>query len=250
MRAGKLLLALCVLSTPWCGKADISLAAPTSWARTVNALVDGWRAGGGDEVTVSYGNSDDQAVEVEAGNRAFDLIIMGDPHALYRLVSKGLSLPALSLASSPIVLAATERDKDRAVQLDAQFPALLGKDLLAIYDPESDGIGVITRDLLSEAGLWEPLTRRMSTQASPNALVRVLKEGGARFAILLRADLANAPTLHEAAVLSGDGQDYTYLAVPVRSRYRPEIARFLGYLRSRQAAELMQKRGFIPRAEQ
>ena len=249
MRARKLALLLCVLSYPWCGKADISLGAPASWARTVNALVDGWRAGGGEDVTVSYGNSDDQAVEVEAGDHTFDVIIMGDPHALYRLVSKGLNLPGLPLASSPIVLAATERDKDKTIEFDAQFPARLGKDLIAVYDPEGDGIGVATRELLSQDGLWEPLTRHIMQANTPGALIHMLKEGAARYAILLRADLLNQPSLHEAKLLSGDGegQEYTYLAVPVRARFRPEVGRFLGYLRSNAAAEEIRKRGFTPR---
>jgi molybdenum ABC transporter molybdate-binding protein len=244
----QVVVALCLLAPPLCGKADISLAAPTSWARTVNALVDGWKAAGGGEVTVSFGNSDDQSVEVEAGSRNFDLLILGDPHALYRMVSKGLSLPALRLASSPIVLAAGERDKE--VALDADFPALLGKDRLAVYDPDSDGIGIATRDILGQAGLWEPLANRMTRLRAAGAMIRAVQTGEARFAILLRADLAQAATLHEGAVLApeGSGQEYIYLVAPVKSHFRPEIARFLAYLRSGAAAEEIRRRGYTPQA--
>jgi len=203
-------------------RADISLAAPTSLARAVNALLDGWKQG---PVKVVYGNSDDQAVEIEAG-AAYDVIILGDPHALYRLVSKGLNLEPQRLAASPIILAGKQCDGGS----------------LAIYDPDSDGIGVATRELLSQDGRWEQVAKKALLLQSASAIERAVKSGAAEQAIMLRADLAQVPSLHECETLSE--QNYAYLAIPLRAHFRAEVGQFLGYLRSPAAAEEIRRRGF------
>jgi ABC-type molybdate transport system substrate-binding protein len=217
------------MSLPGASRADLLLGAPTSLARTVNALLDGWQAAGGGEVKVTYGNSDDQAVETEAGG-SYDVIILGDSHALYRLVSKGLNLDPLRIAASPIVFAAKDCGSE------------LGSGQLAVYDPDSDGIGVATRDLLSQDGRWEPLSKKMLMLQSAHAIQHALADNEAQSAILLRADLARIPSLHECKVLSS--QDYAYLAVPLRAHFRPEVAKFMGFLRSPAAMEEIHRRGF------
>ena len=81
-------VALSAAILSFCCRAEVVLAAPVAWASVVNALVDYWHGDGGGGVKVVFGDSDDQAIEIEMGARAYDLFIAGDPHAVYRVLSK------------------------------------------------------------------------------------------------------------------------------------------------------------------
>jgi ABC-type molybdate transport system substrate-binding protein len=199
-------------------------------------LAEAYRAMGG-AVSISFGNSDDQSLEIETATRLYDVIILGDPHALHRLVSKGLVLAPQPLARSPLSLAALQSEGDRL--LDEQF-----HERLAIYDPDGDGIGIVSRDLLGQMGLWQGANSNLLLLSSATAMARALEAGEVRYALMLRADLKRLPGLREVGRI--EGQDYLYLAALSRQRARPESQKFSEFIRSAVATDIISHHGYTP----
>jgi ABC-type molybdate transport system substrate-binding protein len=219
--------ALFAAAVPGASRATILLAAPVAWAPVVNALIDDWQAAGGGAIKVDYGDSDDQAIEIEMNARPYDLIIAADPHAIFRVLSKQLIGNPEPLASSPLVLVVT--DHDPPIGSAADLAGLPGSERVAVADPQSDGVGVATRDVLSQEGRWE-------------------MHGEACCGIALRADLTAGDQLHEigSPLVDAAAPQVTYMAAPVAARRRDEVLRFIGFLHSSQAARTMLSRGFAP----
>ena len=249
IRLPLVVLALLLALLPVCGRAAaIVLAAPNAWAVTVNDLLDVWKTGGGSEVTVVYGDSDDQALDIEMGGQTFDLLVAGDPHAFNRAMSRGGLAAIRSLASSPLVLVVSDRDKGLAPSLDDGFASALGDGRLAVGDPQSDGVGAAARDLLNQAGLWEDLQDHLLILPGSRGVVRAVQSGDARFGIALHSDLVRASGVHEGSSLgSGTPPEYTYSVALVTGHLRPEVKRFLDFLQSPAAAHTFVAHGFVAR---
>jgi len=239
-------VALSAAILSFCCRAEVVLAAPVAWASVVNALVDDWHGDGGGGVKVVFGDSDDQAIEIEMGARAYDLFIAGDPHAVYRVLSKQMIGNPQPLASSPLVLVVTNQDPPIDAAID--LTALGESEKLAVGDPRSDGVGIATRDVLGQEGRWETLQNRLLIVAGSRAVVQAVQQGEACCGIALRADLAHADRLHEVGspLLDAPAPQYTYVVAPVAGRPRDEVLRFLGFLHSGKAAREMAARGFTP----
>jgi len=231
---------------PVWAQADIVVAAPAAWARTMIDLLEEWKSGGGAETSVVYGDSDDQAVEIEVGAVRYDLLIASDPHAIYRARSKDKLLSVLPLASTPLVLVVSDRDKGLVPPVDHNFVALLGKGRLAVCDPDTNEVGAATRDVLSQEGVWEPLQNHLIILPASRAVIRAVHSGEARFGIALRADLIRAEEIHEGGSL-GDGAvpELMYSVAPIVGHLRPEVRRFVEFLRSPTAARIFVTHGFV-----
>jgi molybdenum ABC transporter molybdate-binding protein len=238
--------ALFAAAVPGASRATILLAAPVAWAPVVNALIDDWQAAGGGAIKVDYGDSDDQAIEIEMNARPYDLIIAADPHAIFRVLSKQLIGNPEPLASSPLVLVVT--DHDPPIGSAADLAGLPGSERVAVADPQSDGVGVATRDVLSQEGRWEMLQSRLLIVAGSRAVVQAVHHGEACCGIALRADLTAGDQLHEigSPLVDAAAPQVTYMAAPVAARRRDEVLRFIGFLHSSQAARTMLSRGFAP----
>jgi molybdenum ABC transporter molybdate-binding protein len=234
---------------PQAARADIIIAAPLQWAPIMNALLEKWQSAGGNDVKMIYGHSDDQAIQIEVGNSFCDLFITAEPQAIYRVLSRGKIAEPIALASSPVVLVFRESGSDIAPVLDARFAASLPRNGLAIPDPDSDGVGALAREALSQTGLWEMMQKKILViPGGSQAVARAVKSGQVPFGIVMRSDEAAVGGLREGVSLRGDQPppDLTFVMAALTPALRPEVQHFVQFLLSPSAANIMAAKGLTP----
>ncbi|MGB9151899.1 MAG: molybdate ABC transporter substrate-binding protein [Alphaproteobacteria bacterium] len=231
--------------------ASISIAAPKALRSTLNELVNAWKTSGGDIVTVSYDDSDDQAVEIEMAATTYDLFIVGDSVAIHRVMSNGKGATMSPLASTSLVLVASNREKAPTPSVNANLVSLLGTGRLAICDPQSDAVGGASRGVLSESCIWKSLQDHLLILPDSPAVIRAVQSGDARFGITLRSDLLHVSDVHEgSAFTDGTNPEFTYFVIGIVGRQRPEVRRFLAFLHSRESVRAIVSHGFTAIAQQ
>jgi molybdate transport system substrate-binding protein len=119
---------------------------------------------------------------------------------------------------------------------------------IAIGDPAAVPAGVYAKQYLEQEGLWPAVRSRIVPAANVRAALTAVESGAADAAIVYRTDARIALRATVAYVVpAGRGPRIAYPAAIVRGTKHPdEAARFLSFLGSAAATEIVGRFGFTP----
>jgi molybdate transport system substrate-binding protein len=108
--------------------------------------------------------------------------------------------------------------------------------------------GVYARQYLERAGVWALVQPKVIPAGSVRLALAAVESGAADAAIVYRTDIAAARGAQVALVIPAEAAPrIVYPAAITRSApHAGAAARFLAFLRGREAAEIFRNAGFVP----
>lgn len=230
---------------------DTIVFAAASLADALDALVRQYRAATGENVRVSYAASSVLAKQLENGAPAgvyvsADMEWM-DYAAKHRLVR---SDTRVNLVRNELVLVAPAKSTI-ALVIAPGFPIAqaLGNGRLAIADPDHVPAGKYAKAALETLRVWSSVEHRLARADNVRAALVFVARGEAPLGIVYRTDAAADPNVRIVATFPANNHPpIVYPAALTTAATTPEAQRFFEMLKSRAAAEMFRKFGFVPYA--
>jgi molybdate transport system substrate-binding protein len=121
---------------------------------------------------------------------------------------------------------------------------------IAIGDPAAVPAGVYARQYLQAAGVWDSLQSKLVPVSNVRAALAAVENGSADAGIVYETDAMLARTARTALLVSGQSAPRIVYpaAIVASSRNRAAAARFIAFLRGREATAIFRKYGFVPLA--
>jgi molybdate transport system substrate-binding protein len=189
MRRIALLLVALLLSMP-AGAADVIVFAAASLKESMDAVARQFEAATGNKVVVAYAASSALARQIENGAPA-DLFMSADLDWADFLDDRKLLMAGtrINLLRNELVLIAPA-DSKSVLKLvpGVDLAAALGKDRLAIANPDAVPAGKYARAALASLGAWAAVESRLARAENVRAALLLVSRGEAPFGIVYRTD--------------------------------------------------------------
>jgi molybdate transport system substrate-binding protein len=243
-----------VLSTvlmPLCPAAaeprEIVVFAAASLKNALDDIAGRYQRETGTRATISYAASSTLAKQIEAAAPA-DLFISADLDWMDYLGARKLIKPEsrTNLLGNSIVLIAPAASA-ATVTIGPNFPlaSLLGKDRLAMADPNAVPAGKYGKAALEKLGVWSAVADHIAAAENVRAALMLVSRGECPFGIVYKTDAAADPSVKIVGAFPADTHPpIIYPMALVAASTNPDAAAFAAYLRSPAARTLFEKQGF------
>jgi molybdate transport system substrate-binding protein len=201
----------------------------------------------GTHAAISYAASSTLAKQIEAAAPA-DLFISADLDWMNYLAERQLIKPEsrTNLLGNSIVLIAPAASA-ATVTIGPNFPlaSLLGKDRLAMADPNAVPAGKYGKAALEKLGVWSAVADHVAGAENVRAALMLVSRGECPFGIVYKTDAAADPGVTIVGTFPADTHPpITYPMALVTASTNPDAAAFAAYLRSPAAQPLFERQGF------
>jgi molybdate transport system substrate-binding protein len=201
----------------------------------------------GDKVTVSFAASGALARQIVSGAPA-DLFISADRDWMDYLDERRLLRPAtrIELLRNALVLIAPAKSQAQLV-IGPGFPlaAALGRERLAMADPDSVPAGKYGRDALVHLGVWPSVEPRIARAENIRAALALVSRGEAPYGIVYATDAKADKGVRVVDAFPADSHPaVVYPAAIVAASASPAAKPLLDYLQSAAARPVWERYGF------
>lgn len=227
--------------------ATFTVFAAASLKNALDDIVKAHEARTNDKVVVSYAASPALARQIEAGAPA-DIFVSADLDWMDYLEKRKLIKPASrqNLLRNRIVLIAPS-DSKATLKIAPGFPfaSALGKERLAMADPNSVPAGKYGKASLEALGVWKDVQARVAAAENVRAALMLVARGEAPFGIVYSTDAAVEPKVRIVDLFP----EYThppiiYPAALLATSKSAAAASFLSSLNQPAARVIFEKYGF------
>jgi molybdate transport system substrate-binding protein len=235
---------LIVLALLYCANApadDLTIAVASNFSRTANELAERFTARSGIAVRLSSGSTGKLYAQIVNG-APFDVLLAADAERPARLEASGLAAAStrFTYATGRLVLWSRSASDCQA--------ALRGIGRVALANPATAPYGVAARDYLVRAGLWESVGPRAVYGENIAQTLQFVATGNADVGFVAQAQLTD-PRLPTGTctfeIPAGDASVLRQQAVVLASAdNKPEANRFVEFLKSDEALELIERHGY------
>ena len=228
--------------------ADVLVFAAASVKDALDAQVAGFRAAGGDKVVVSYGASNALAKQLEAGAPA-DVFISADLDWMDHLEKKGLVQPGTRvdlLRNTLVLIAPSSSNASLRIAPGFDLAHALGKDKLAMANPDSVPAGKYGRAALESLGVWSRVEKQVARAENVRAALVLVSRGEAPFGIVYVTDAkADRGVRIVDTFPAASHPSIVYPAALTTSGKSPAGKKLLDYLQSPMARRVWAHYGFV-----
>lgn len=246
------LLAFALFSVPGV-RGDTLVFAAASLADVLDTSVSEYEQESSKRVKVSYAASSVLAKQIEAGSPG-QIFISADADWMNYLKKRGFIAgePFVLAGNRLVLIAPAGSSVNIRIGKGMNLADLLGGERLATGDPSSVPVGKYARAALEYFGEWDAIESRILPLDSVRVALVVVEENEAPLGIVYLTDAkssdrvrivgtfpeeSHAPIVYPAGIVRGQEKD-------------PEVQAFYDYLRSPEAAALLEENGFLlPRQE-
>jgi molybdate transport system substrate-binding protein len=227
--------------------ADVTVFAAASLKEAMDEQARAFETRTGDKVIVSYGASNALARQIEAAAPA-DAFISADIDWMDYLDQLRLLAPntRINLLRNTLVLIAPASSAS-ALRVGPGFAlaAALGKERLAMANPESVPAGKYGKAALESLGVWSGVEKQVARAESVRAALALVSRGEAPFGIVYATDaLADKGVRVVDAFPPDSHPPIIYPAAVIAASKSTASRRLLEYLRSPAARGVWEKHGF------
>jgi molybdate transport system substrate-binding protein len=226
----------------------ITVLAAASLTDVLQQAAKDYESATGMHVRFAFAGSMTLARQIEASKGA-DLFISADSESMDYLESRGLLMPGTRsdlLRNSLILIAPADSTIRLIIAPGMPIAGALHGGRLAIADPASVPAGRYGKEALTALGVWDSVKDRLAPGEDVRATLAYVARGEAPLGIVYATDArlerrvkaigtfppsSHAPIVYPAALIAGGN---------------PEAARFLAYLKGRQATSVFANFGFAP----
>jgi molybdate transport system substrate-binding protein len=227
--------------------ADVTVFAAASLKEALDEQARQFEATTGNKVIISYGASSALAKQVDAGAPA-DAFISADLDWMDHVDQRGLLMPntRVNLLRNTLVLIAPAFSKS-TLRIGPGFAlaAELGREKLAMANPDSVPAGKYGRSALERLGVWGSVEKQVARAENVRAALALVSRGEAPFGIVYSTDaLSDMGVKIVDTFLPGSYPPIVYPAALLVSGKSPAAMPLLDYLRSVAARSIWEKYGF------
>jgi molybdate transport system substrate-binding protein len=189
--AGSLLLACCAWTlTSGAIAADVTVFAAASLKEALDEQSRLFEAGTGNKTIISYGASNALAKQIEAGAPA-DMFISADLDWMDYVDQRHLLMAdtRVNLLRNTLVLIAPASSKAvLAIGPNFGLAAALGREKLAMANPDSVPAGKYGKAALEKLGVWSAVEKQVARAENVRAALALVSRGEAPFGIVYSTD--------------------------------------------------------------
>jgi len=228
--------------------ADTTVFAAASLRNALDEVRQAWAAQDSGKVVVSYAGSSALARQIEKGAPA-DIFISADLAwmaylAQRKLVSEGSRVNLLR--NELVMIAPASARISVELRRGLQLGQLLGRDRMAIADPDHVPAGKYGKAALEALGLWPQVADKLARGENVRTALNYVARGEAPLGIVYRTDCAAEAKVRVVASFPADTHPpVVYPAALVAGRGNAQAAAFFSYLKSNAATGIFRKHGFL-----
>lgn len=202
----------------------------------------------GARAAISFASSSALARQIESGAPA-DIFLSADSGWMDYVEKRGLLAPGtrVNLLRNELVLIAPEKSPV-SLTIGPKFPLAkaLGEGRLAVGDPDHVPAGKYAKAALEYLGVWPELSGRLARAENVRAALLFVSRGEAPFGIVYRTDAAADRAVRVIGVFPpASHPPVVYPAARVAAGRSPAARNYFEFLKSRAAAALFSKHGFL-----
>lgn len=227
--------------------ADVTVFAAASLKEALDEQARQFEATTGNKVIISYGASSALAKQVDAGAPA-DAFISADLDWMDHVDQRGLLMPntRVNLLRNTLVLIAPASSK-ATLRIGPRFAlaAELGREKLAMANPDSVPAGKYGRSALERLGVWGSVEKQVARAENVRAALALVSRGEAPFGIVYSTDALSDKGVKIVDTFPPESYPpIVYPAALLASGKSPAAMPLLDYLRSVAARSIWEKYGF------
>ena len=227
--------------------ATVTVFAAASLKEAMDDQARAFEARTGDKVTVVYAGSNALAKQIEAGAPA-DVFVSADLDWMDYLESRKRVSPGTRttlLHNALVLVAPAGSTTTLKIGPGADFAGALGRDRLAIANPDSVPAGKYGRQALEKLGAWPQVEHRLARTDNVRAALMLVSRGEAPLGIVYRTDaLADRGVRIVDTFPPGTHAPIVYPAALIAGSRTAEARRLLEDLRSNAARAVWEQHGF------
>ncbi len=221
--------------------------AAASLQESLNAAADAWARAGHERPVLSFAASSALARQIAAGAPA-DLFVSADIPWMDHVEQRGLVARGsrVALLTNQLVLIAPA-GPTRPVAVRRGFPlaVALGRERLAMADPDSVPAGLYGKEALTKLGVWAAVAPKVARAENVRAALALVERGEAPYGIVYKTDaLASAKVKIVGVFPAASHAPIVYPAAVLTTAKSPDAAPFLRFLASRPTKAIFARYGF------
>ena len=228
-------------------KPQLLVFAAASLTNVLGELASTWEKSSGVAVKLSFAASSVLARQIEAGSNA-DVFISADQEWMDYLQSRNLiAQPTrVNLVGNRLVLIAPADSRIKIkIKPGFDLAGALAGGRLSTGDPDTVPVGRYARSALTSLGVWDQVADRLVRADNVRSAMNFVARGEAPLGIVYATDAQIDAKVRVVATFPDNSHaPITYPAAATASA-GPDAAGFLAFLRSKQAAPLWKKYGFL-----
>jgi len=239
-----------LIAVPAFAAAPLVLAA-ASLQESLNAVADAWAARHHARPTLSFASSSALARQIDAGAPA-DIFISADEPWMDDVARGGLIRPGtrVSFLANTLVLIAPASSATKPVAIRRGFPlaALLGRNKLAMGEPDSVPAGKYGKEALTSLGVWAAVAPKVASGDNVRAALALVERGEAPYGIVYATDAMASRKVRVVGTFPASSHaPITYPLALLTSSTSPDAERFRRFLLSPAARAIFNRYGFRTR---
>jgi len=248
-----LLCAGVILATSWAGAAqpraqsgDVLVFAAASLQTALDELIPAAQKAIGARMRVSYAASSALARQIESGAPA-ELFISADLEWMDYVAERKLIKPdsRVNLLGNRLVLIAPAA-KPASLRIALGFPigATLGRDRLALANPDSVPAGKYAKAALTNLNVWNDVASKLAPAENVRAALLLVARGEAPLGIVYATDAGIEPRVVVVDTFAESLHPPIVYPAALLANASPAATKLLEFLRSAQARPVFKKFGF------
>ena len=235
------------LTAPAFAADKLIVFAAASLKTALDAAGKAFHAGGGPEVSLSYGGSLGLARQLVAGAPA-DVFISADEPSMDAAAQGHAIKPdsrADILRNRLVVVAPKDSPIANLALTPEAFGAALASSKLSTGEVKTVPVGRYALESLTKLGLWATVEPKLAMTDNVRAALEFVARGEAALGIVYLTDATAEPRVKVVASLPDDShKPIVYPLAIVAASNNPDAARFVAFLHSDAAAALFEGQGF------
>jgi molybdate transport system substrate-binding protein len=242
-----LLVLFGTFGSPPATAADVTVFAAASLKEAMDEQARHFEASTGNKVVVSYGGSNALAKQIEAGAPA-DIFISADLDWMDYLDQRHLLSPNTRsnlLRNTLVLIAPAASNSTLKIGPNFGLAAALGREKLAMANPDSVPAGKYGKSALEKFGVWASVEKQVARAETVRAALVLVSRGEAPFGIVYRTDALADKGVKVIDAFPPDSHPPIVYPVALLAAGKSTAAKpLLDYLRSASARAAWEKYGF------
>jgi molybdate transport system substrate-binding protein len=202
----------------------------------------------GIKVVVSYAATSALVRQIEAGAPA-DVFLSADLRWMDYAAERKLIKPdtRVNLLGNALVLIAPKASKVDNIAISKGFDiaALAGQGRIAVANMESVPAGRYAKAALQSLGAWPAAEKKLAMAENVRAALAFVARGETQVGIVYSTDAKAEPNVKVVGAFpDGSHPPVIYPVAATAATAKPEVARYLTFLRSREAKAAFERHGF------
>ena len=236
------------LAQPAVAQETITVFAAASLKNALDDVDAAYAKAGGTKVTASYEASSALARQIEAGAPA-DVFISADLRWMDYVAEHRLIKPdtRVNLLGNKLVLIAPKDSMLDHVPIGQGFDIakLAGDGRIAVADVKAVPAGRYAKAALTKLGAWAAAQPKLAQAENVRATLAFVARGETPLGIVYETDARVEPKVKIVGVFpDGSYPPVTYPVAATASTTKADVAKYLAFLRTRQAKDIFEKYGF------